>query len=39
MKACVENTKYSVLVNGAPTSPISANRGLRKGTPSPLSFL
>lgn len=39
MKASVENTKYSVLENGSPTSPISANRGLRQGDPlSPFIF-
>lgn len=30
MKSFVENTTYSILVNGSPTQPIAANIGLRQ---------
>lgn len=38
-EACIEDTTYSILVNGSPTVPIAANRGLRQGDPlSPFIF-
>lgn len=33
MRACIEDTSYSILVNGSPTNPIHANRRLRQGDP------
>jgi len=38
--ACVENVKYSVIINGSPSSFFQAERGLRQGCPlSPLLFI
>lgn len=39
MKACTEDTSFSILVNGSSTQPIHANMGLRQGDPlSPFIF-
>lgn len=33
MKACVEETIYSMLVNGSPTQPMATSKRLRQGDP------
>lgn len=39
MKSFIDDTTYSILVNGSPTAPIAANKGLMQGDPlSPFIF-
>jgi hypothetical protein len=38
IQACVFSGNMSVLVNGSPTEEINIQRGLKQGTPSPISF-